>query len=164
MEETTTNDTPQVPAESQGIILLQEAQLYLVTAGKWARFLAILGFIATGLVACAALFIGTMMSALSTIGQSGPFAMIGAASGLVSFFYLLIAVFNFFLALYLYQFGTRVKNGVAFQNSTEVTAGLGKLKAMFKLVGIVTIVMMILYVFLIIGMAIFVSHMPHGYR
>ncbi|MFD2871077.1 DUF5362 family protein [Mucilaginibacter ximonensis] len=163
MEETFTN-APQPAAEQpQGIILLQDAQAYLVTAGKWARFLGILGFIATGFVTLGALFIGTMMSAMSTIAPRGPFFMLGAAAGgFMTVFYLLIAVLNFFCALYLYQFGTRVKNGVAFQNSGEVTSGLGKLKSLFKLVGIVTIIILVLYLLIFIGAIAFASHMTHA--
>lgn len=159
MEETFTSE-PQVPAEPQGIVLLQDAQLYLVTAGKWARFLGILGFIGTGLVLLCALFFGTIISAMSAFSRVGATTM--APIGLMSFYYVLIAIFYFFISLYLYQFGTRVKNGVAFGNSAEVTNGLGKLKSMLKLLGIVTIVLMILSVFVIIGVAIFAAKMAHS--
>lgn len=155
MEETFTN-TPQPAAEQpHGIILLQDAQAYLVAAGAWARFLAILGFIGTGFVVLAALFIGTIMSAISNFSPAG--RMAAAPGGFLTVFYLLLAVLNFFIALYLYQFGARVKEGVIFNSSATVTEGLRKLKLTFKIVGIVTIVMLVFYVFAIIGVIIFAS-------
>ncbi|GAA4088459.1 DUF5362 family protein [Mucilaginibacter panaciglaebae] len=158
MEETFTNQ-PNTPAQPQGIVLLQDAQSYLVIAGKWARFLGILGFIGTGLVVLCALFIGTIMSALTGFSPAGRMAM--APGGFLTFFYILIAIFYFFVSLYTYQFGARVREGVAFGSSAVVTDGLNKLKSVFKLVGIATIVIMILYVFILIGVIIFTSHMSH---
>jgi hypothetical protein len=159
MEENFTNDTPHVPAEPQGIVLLQDAQSYLITAGKWARFLGILGFIGTGFIVLCALFIGTIMSALTSFSPAGRMAT--APAGFLTFFYILIAIFYFFVSLYTYQFGVRVKEGVAFSSSAAVTDGLNKLKSVFKLIGIVTIIIMILYIFILIGVIIFASRMSH---
>ena len=160
MEETFTPE-PQAPAEQpQGIVLLQDAQAYLVTAGRWARFLGILGYITAGLLMLAALFVGTIVTALSGFSPIRQTTM--APIGLMSFYYILIAAFYFFVSLYLYQFGTRVKNGVAFNNSTKVTSGLEKLKSMLKLIGVVAVVMLVLCVFVLIGVAIFVSHMHNA--
>lgn len=161
MEETFTPE-PQVPAEQpHGIVLLQEAQTYLITAGKWAKFLGIMGFIGTGFIVLCALFVGTIISAMSRFSPSG--RMAAAPGGFLSFVYLLIAVFYFFISLYTYQFGARVKDGVTFNSSAIVTEGLGKLKSMFKMVGIVTIVMIVLYVFIFIGVIVFASRMSHGF-
>jgi hypothetical protein len=162
MEETFTPE-PQAPAEQpQGIVLLQDAQAYLVTAGRWAKFFGILGFIFTGFIVLCALFIGTIISAMASLSPTNRLA--GAApGGFLTVFYLLMGVLNFFIALYLYQFGARVKEGVAFNSSATVTEGLSKLKSMFKLVGILTIVMLTFYLFLIIGVIVFASHMSHGF-
>jgi hypothetical protein len=153
---------PQAPAEQpQGIVLLQDAQYYLTIAGKWAKFLGIMGFICTGFIVLCALFIGTIMSAMSSFSPAS--RMAAAPGGFLTISYLLIAVLNFFIALYLYQFGARVKEGVIFNSSATVTEGLGKLKSMFKLVGIVTIVILVFYVFAIIGVIVFASQMSHGF-
>jgi len=160
MEETFTPE-PAVPAQPQGIILTQEAQLYLLSAGKWARFLGILGFIGTAFIAICALFVGTMMSALSSVSPMGSFGMAGAMGGFMSFFYILIALFYFFVSLYIYQFGARVKEGVAFGSSETIANGLGKLKSVFKMIGIITIVILILYIFILIGVIVFASRIAH---
>ena len=159
MEETFTTE-PQTPEQPQGIVLAQDAQFFLLGAGKWARFLGIMGFIGTGFVVLCALFIGTIMSAMSSFSPAGPMAAV--PGGFLTFIYILIAIFYFFISLYTYQFGTRVKEGVTFGSATAVTDGLGKLKSVFKMIGITTIVMLVLYFFIIIGVIIFASHMTHA--
>jgi hypothetical protein len=55
-----TNDAIEQTAPEPGIVLTLEAQGYLVEAGKWAYFLGIMGFIATGFILLCAFFIGTI--------------------------------------------------------------------------------------------------------
>ncbi|WP_214070162.1 DUF5362 family protein [Mucilaginibacter sp. dw_454] len=161
MEETFTTE-PQTPEQPQGIILLQDAQSYLLSAGKWARFLGILGFIGTGFITLYALFFGTLMSAMSSFSPT-PLSTMGAIPvGFIIFYFILIGVFYFFVSLYIYQFGSRVRDGIMLASSITVTDGLGKLKSAFKLIGIMTIVFMILSVFIIIGVIAFSMHMAHA--
>ncbi|MES2807232.1 MAG: DUF5362 family protein [Bacteroidota bacterium] len=169
MEENLTNeptsnqsfDVPATPQPSAGIILAEDAQAYLVESGKWARFLGIMAFIGAGLMAILALFMGAIMSAMSSFPGAG-----GAKfGGFLTVIYLPVAVLYFFIGLYLFQFGTRVRDGIAFGNSAQVGDGLGKLKSMFKLLGITTIVALVLYVLLFIiaiiaGAALFSGFKP----
>lgn len=60
--------------------------------------------------------------------------------GIMTVVYLLVALISFFFALYLFQFGTRIKSAVASYDVDELTNALGKLKSFFKLWGIITIV------------------------
>jgi hypothetical protein len=142
---------PIVPAEPRGLLLLEDAQSFLHQSGRWATFLGILGFIGSALMALLGLFFGTLYSALSVYQQSPMPAFFGSAMGVV---YLVMAVFNFFIALYLYQFGVGIKRGIAIGDTVQVTHGLGKLKSLFKLAGITTIVIMSLYALVIIVMII----------
>lgn len=153
MEETELIDS-QTPEKSSGILLLDDAQYYLQQAGKWARFLGIMGFIGAAFIALAGLFMGTLMASLSRLNPTGATAMPATFGGLMGFIYILIAVFYFFVALYLYQFGTRVKQGVMYNDAVLVTQGLGKLKSMLKMVGVATIVILSLYVLIIVAVII----------
>ncbi|OJW14869.1 DUF5362 family protein [Mucilaginibacter sp. 44-25] len=132
------------PTPEPNMILTETAQFYLQKAGKWASFLGIMGFIGTGFIAIAALFMGTIFTTMATMNP-----MMGAAAGmgsLVTVFYLLLAVVSFFFALYLYQFGSRVKDAIAYSNTEQLTSALGKLKSFFKLWGIITIVYIVFVV------------------
>jgi len=139
-----TNENTEHTAPETGLALTFEGQTYLREAGKWAGFLAIVGFIVCALFLILALFIGTFLSAL---GQFSPaYAQIPAAIGVVyAIFLILLDVVYFFFALYLYQFSVRIKKGIVFTDQHHFTHALGKLKSFFKLAGILTIIILSLY-------------------
>ena len=154
MEPTETNQPQHDHGAPNSLVLLEEAQYYLQKAGQWARFLGIMGFIGSGLMAILSFFIGSIMGGLAMRqGNIYPAGM----GGIMGFFYLLIAVLYFFVSLYLYQFGTNAKAGLAFNDPIQVSKSLEKLKSFFKTLGITTIVMMALYVLIIIGVIVGIS-------
>lgn len=138
------------------MILTDAAQYYLQQAGKWATFLGIMGFIGTVFLAIAALFMGTLFTTMARMNLM--MASSAGMGGIVTIVYLLLAVVSFFFALYLYQFGDRIKTGIAYNRVEETTAALGKLKSFFKLWGIFTIVYIVLTIVFIIGMIAVGSH------
>jgi len=150
---------PILPLQPQAdLVITAEAKYFLHTAGRWASFLGVLGFIGTGIIAIVALFIGTIFS---FIGQLNPAAaaMPAGIGGFLTFIYLLIAVFYFFMSYYLYQFGVSIKNGTTFNDPVMVTKALKNLKSHFKLIGITSIVFISFYVLaIIIGIIVAVSH------
>jgi hypothetical protein len=70
--------------------------------------------------------------------------------GIMSFIYILLAVFYFFFSFYLYQFGSRIKKGIFYNDGLAVSNALGKLKSFFKLWGITTIVILVFYALVIV--------------
>jgi hypothetical protein len=163
MEETELIDS-KIPEEPQGILLLPDAQDFLLETGKWARFLGVIGYIGAGLIILVGLFFTLFMSKISQYQTTSPMpAFFGGALG---FFYILAGVFHFFIARYLHQFGTNIKEGISFSESHIVSAAFSKLKSLFKMLGITTIVVLALYLLvliaMIIGAAIGFSMMHHG--
>ena len=161
--EPTETELQQAPIAEPDLVLNQDAKYYLYESGKWARFLGIMGFIGSAFIALMGIFFGTLISVLSPYQQQTPMpAVFGPVMGI---FYLLMAVFNFFIALYLYQFGVRIKKGIGFSDPLEVSNALGKLKSLFKISGITVIVILSIYalviVALIIGAIIGASIMHH---
>jgi len=126
-----------------------------------------LGFIGCAILFVVALFIGSFYSRMSELSPSpSPMVLKLARLGhYMGLFYILIDVFYFFFVLYLYQFASHIKKGVLFSDSNQVTGGLKKLKSFFKLWGITTIVVLILYALIIIvavlGGVGMMHHMMH---
>src|ERR1700744_4192585 len=99
--ETTDPIVPDYPLPSLAID--EQGKYYLHTAGRWATFLGIFGFVITGFILLGAIFVGSLFSLMGRLNPAmnmssssgGPAAasMLGAASGFISFFYVLIAVF-----------------------------------------------------------------------
>ena len=71
--------------------LNQTALDYLRESAKWSMFLAILGFVGVGFLALMAIIMTSVMSAMPD--TPGPF---GAVKGIISIFYLVIALVYLF--------------------------------------------------------------------
>lgn len=141
--ETTTETESQEQYHEPDMLLGQQAQYDLQQAGKWAKFIAIMGFIGCGLIALVALFAGTIFAFMGRMSPNpGPFAVMGPLLGIP---YMMIAVVMFFFNYYLYQFGSYVHKGVAFIDNGLISKGISRLKSYLKLKGIILIIILCLY-------------------
>ena len=127
---------------------------YLSETAKWARFLAIVGFIITGLIVLAGIFFSTffgylMRSTGNDLGGSLG-AMGGAMTAVASTFYILIALFYFFPCLFLFRFANRMRTALASNSQQDLNTSFQNLKSLFKFVGILTVVFLAIYALAII--------------
>ena len=133
---------------------------YLNETAKWAKFFAILGFIFCGLIVCAAFFAGSIMSTFSGMNRYGS-ETTGAASviggAFLAVFYILFALLYFFPCLYLFRFATKMKTALRTNDQEQLATSFKNLKACFRFMGILTIVILSIYVlaliFIVIGAA-----------
>lgn len=125
--------------EENALSVNNEITSYLRETTKWAKFLAIFGFVMIGLL---------MVGGLVALGFSSAIEDIGGMPqmGAMVFVYLIIAVLYFFPLIYLYRFSTRIKEAIMAHNEAALTSGFENLKSLFKFMGIMTIVMISLYV------------------
>jgi predicted RND superfamily exporter protein len=114
----------------------------LITAAKWARFLAIIGFVFTGFMGIASLFL------LVTAMASG----IGMLM-LMAVVYIGLTLVMIFPALYLIRFAGSTEKGLNANKQGEFDYGIQNLKSLFKFTGIYTIVVIALYIVYIFALA-----------
>jgi hypothetical protein len=148
--ETTGTEAMSMPTPQHVLVLNFEAQSYLREAGKWANFLGVLGFIFCAIILVVSFFVGGTMGSMASITPGAGSAIFAGMGGLITAVYIFVDIIYFFFALYLYQFGSRIKKGISFSNNTEVARALGKLKSFFKIWGVCTIVAICLYVLIFI--------------
>ena len=116
------------------------AYTHLKETAMWARFLGIVGFILSGLLVIVAIFAGTLIGKMM---QAGPYSNAGTANlggGFITVIYLIIAGISFLMSLLVFRFGTRTRNALLSTDQGSLNAGLGSLKIMFRVYGIVTII------------------------
>ncbi len=118
----------------------KEISYYLLETTKWAKFLAIIGYIGIGLLIALALFV---MFGLSQLSQytSMPFPM-----GFIGVLYIIIAVIHYFPVNYLYKFSVQTRKALDLNDSIPLTSGFKNLKSMFRFIGIFTIVVLSIYI------------------
>jgi hypothetical protein len=125
---------------SFGVSLNDAMRSYIQETAKWTYFLSILGFIFLGFVVIGALFAGLMFGSMTReLGY-------GIGGGLISLIYLAIALLYFFPILYLFRFSTKAKAAIQSGSDGELTEAFQNLKSHYKFIGILTIVMLGLYV------------------
>jgi predicted RND superfamily exporter protein len=127
-----------VEQENRNELVLEiQAEAYLRETGKWAKFLAIVGFISMGFLAIGAI---VMFAISGSMGSLMPFPM-----WIIGFVYLLIAVIYCFPIYYLLKFANKAKEALDSRSKQCLTESMGFIKSHYKFVGILTIVMLALY-------------------
>ena len=146
----------------QSLELNQQAQDALRESAKWSFFLAIMGFIGVALMVIAAIFMGSVMSMIPDVPNSeSPF---GVMKGFISGIYLVLAGVYFVPVYYLFKYASDMKNALAVRSSDMVSQALVYLKSHHKFLGIMIIVLISLYIFIIIGMVLFFASMAGSGR
>lgn len=121
-------------------LALTEASLdFFKESAKWAKFLAIVGFVMLGIMVLASLIMIGMMASLA-----------GAPAAGLGLVYLLMAALYFFPTLYLYKFAVKTKNAIETYSENGFEDGAENLKSMFKFMGILMIVVLSLYALMFI--------------
>lgn len=150
MDQSTILDT----YESQGrgdFFLTGQGLEYIRETAKWAKFLAIVGFVFIGLMVVFSFLFGTVFSTMLSQSAATP-GMPGAgmSSLFIIVFYLIIAVIYFFPVLYLFRYATKTQAALASGNNEQMMEGFGNLKSMFKFMGIFTIIILGFYALAIV--------------
>jgi hypothetical protein len=143
----------------------------LRVSGKWCMFLAIVGFIGLGLLILLAIVMYAAMSAIPDMAMAGPGAdmpsgmgagIFGAMKGFLCGLYVVLAIVYFFPVYYLYKYAKGMKDALDSNNSDMLSEALVNLKSHHKFLGIMTIVMISLYILMFIGTIIFAASIASG--
>jgi hypothetical protein len=129
------NDAPQ-------LIITENMRSYIYDTANWAKFLSIVGFIMSGLMIMAALSIGAIMGTLNAV-SGGIYGALG--TGALTFMFILYTLLILYPSIMLYLYATKAKQGVLYGDQLSLENALSKMKSFFKFYGIVTIVMLAIY-------------------
>ena len=132
-------------SEPAGLSINDQAFRFLKETAKWCSFLSIIGFIGIGILVIIAIFFGAMMASLSSMGSSnGLNAALGG--GFFTGLYLIMAALYFFPVYYLYKFSVNMKKALYTNDDDVLATAFEKLKSHYKFLGILTIVILSLYI------------------
>ncbi|MBC7848410.1 MAG: hypothetical protein H7Y31_01675, partial [Chitinophagaceae bacterium] len=123
----------------------QQVSSYLSETAKWAKFLAILGFIMCGLLVVVGFFASSLLTRFGNDGY---------ASGMSIFFtiiYIVLAIVYFFPCLYLYHFANKMQRALRQNDQISLTDSFRNLKSCYKYMGILFIIIIGFYVLIFVG-------------
>jgi hypothetical protein len=124
----------------------------------WGRFLGILGFIYSGIVAVMAVLSGFFFEKLLPKVPDREVNAAALAGGLVlGLIYFVMAVVVFFLSLYLFRFGSKAQAAIKTIDQETLGDSFKNLKLYFRFIGIVTIISLVFISLAIIGVLLSAS-------
>ncbi|MFA5972727.1 MAG: DUF5362 family protein [Lentimicrobiaceae bacterium] len=140
MDDTTilseTDSSTEIPQLTSGSVA------FLLTAAKWGKFLAILGFIITGLILAAGILMSFVMNTVQDemLPLNMPFS-----PKILSIVYMVIAAIYLIPVIFLNSFSNNVLKAVNRSSTENMTTAIRNLKNMFVFIGISTILILVLY-------------------
>lgn len=129
---------------SNSISINDEIKDYFMESAKWAKFLSILGFVGLGLM----VLISIVMIIFGALFNN--YSNRGAQPALIAIIYIIMAVVYYFPIKNLYQFANGVKRGINANEQESFTAAIRNLKSHYKFIGILSIVIVSLYLFILL--------------
>jgi hypothetical protein len=131
---------------------------YLTEAAKWAKFLAIVGFVICAISLLAVIFFGaTLTSSISELDSEAA-SPSGVQNVILVFYVAIIVILYFFPLLYLYNFGSKLNTAIKHNDQVSLNTSFRNLKSCFKYLGILTIIVMCVYaigiIFAVLGLSL----------
>ena len=124
--------------EGKSVSIDSPTRTALLEASKWAKFLAIVGFVMVGLATVIGVG-GLLFTGVSGL-DGGAMLSIGMAVA-----YLIMIAIYFFPLLYMFRFSKQIRIGVENDNQDAVNSAFVNLKSYFKFLGILILILLILY-------------------
>ncbi len=126
-------------------LLTTEMRNYLDLAAYWARFLGIVGYVSSGLIAILSLFVMFMGNVFLPNGIGEAALGFGGMMFFAGLFYLGMAYFLFYIARATHQFGVKAKNTITNNSDEDLTLAFKNLKSLFRTHGIFTAIFVAVY-------------------
>jgi hypothetical protein len=143
MEENYTSDTTSLQVDNGNIP-------YLAEAAKWAKFLAILGFIICALLVLTGVFSGTLLAPSFAEINPDLQSMGNLSTAFLAVWFTLIAILYFFPSLYLFNFASKMQIALKNNDQISLNTSFKNLKSCFKFWGIFLIIILCFYALVII--------------
>jgi len=132
---------------------------HLSEAAKWAKFLAICGFIFIGLMVVYGILMSVMIVSMTstmsefetTTGDASLKNLMGI--GMI-IFYIAFAVIAFFPYYFLLRFANKMKSALVSNDQELLNGSFQNLKILYRYAGILTIISLVLIIFGILSMAV----------
>ena len=128
----------------ENLVIDWRSKEFLKETAKWAKFLAILGFVGIGLTVLGSL---VMLFAPSSLMSNGDFPFGGKI--FMMLLYLAFAVLYYFPISYLYQFSENTKKAIENNDNNAIRDAFEFLKSHYKFMGILTIILLSFYAIII---------------
>jgi len=130
--------------EHEQLVVTEEIRSYIYETAKWTRFLSVIGFLFAALMALTAFSATAIMETLQVSAPGNPMAQLGAT--FLTVYFLCVSLMLFYPSFLLFKFSNAANTAVLYGDQENFTVAMKKLKSVFKFWGVVTIVIMAVYI------------------
>jgi len=146
LEETNQERTAEL--SQQPLVITEDIRSYLYDTAKWTKFLSIVGFVITALVAMMGFGAGAFVAVLAKMSPGNPLAAMG--SGFLTVYFLVIALLYFYPSLLLFKHSNAANKAILYGDQDSLADAMVNLRSFFKFWGILMIVLISFYILTII--------------
>ena len=118
----------------------------------WGKFLGIMGFVYSGVIAVSGIFTGIIFSGIWNIHSRRNIRIM--EGGVILLIYLMGAAIIFFMSLYLFRFVKKMQTAVSTNNQEDLSDAFRNLKLYLRFAGIISIIALAVTVLAVVGMLI----------
>jgi len=139
------NSAENLQPEPVTLTVTEDIRSFIYESSKWTKFLAIVGFVFTGLMIMLSLSVSAIISSMNSMvgAQNNPYAAMG--TGFLTVFLLIMAAIYFYPSFILFKFSTSAKQAVLYGDQESLSVAMNKMKSFFKFWGILLIVILGFY-------------------
>lgn len=150
--EETASNMPETPKQ-ESLVITEDIRSYIYETAKWTKFLSIIGFIGSGFLVLVSFSVGAIISATTVfMGPNNPYAAIG--SGVLTVSMLLSALLYFYPSFLLFKYSNAARKAVLYEDQHSLAIAAIKMKSFFKFWGILTIIVLAIYIILFLIMVV----------
>ena len=137
----------------QNDLIIDDAAIsHLKESLVWGKFLGVMGFVYSAVIAVSGIFTGIIFSGIwSNHSRRSSRIMEGS---ITAFIYLAGATVIFFMSLYLFRFAKTIQISILSNNQESLSNAFRNLKLYFRFSGIISIITLVLTVLAVVGMLI----------
>lgn len=143
-----TNQERIAELSQQPLVITEDIRSYLYDTAKWTKFLSIVGFVITALVAMMGFGAGAFVAVLAKMSPGNPLAAMG--SGFLTVYFLVIALLYFYPSLLLFKHSNAANKAILYGDQDSLADAMVNLRSFFKFWGILMIVLISFYILTII--------------
>jgi len=139
------NSAENLQPEPVTLTVTEDIRSFIYESSKWTKFLAVVGFVFTGLMIMLSLSVSAIISSMNSMvgAQNNPYAAMG--TGFLTVFLLIMAAIYFYPSFILLKFSTSAKQAVLYGDQESLSVAMNKMKSFFKFWGILLIVILGFY-------------------
>lgn len=126
------------------LVVTEEIRSYIYETAKWTKFISIIGLIFAVFMALAAFSANAIVETIVATTPGNPLAQMGSA--FIMAYFLCISLMLFYPSFLLFKYANAATAAVLYADQENFTIAMKKMKSVFKFWGIITIIILAIYI------------------